>query len=511
LQSDLTGDGWVVLRHDVSSSATPDGIKSLIVADYYSDPAQVKAVLLFGRVPVVMAGSLSYDGHGARPMPADAYYGDMDGNWHLELDPGSRASYMPSDIELMVGRVDFQNMPGVGAPTPWPSETELLRQYLRKDHAYRHKITVVPRRAIMANRIGDYGGLAYAATGYRNFQTFVGPGNVVEAGVADATATQDRWVSMVGNNVYLWSYGCGGGQDVGISELGSHGPYNDVYSTDIVAADAKAVFNMFYGSHMGEWNISDNVMRSALATRTYGLTACLAGSPHWFVHHMALGETIGYGTRLTMNNTSFYQNQYNSGTRAVYISLLGDPTLRLDPVAPPSNFHATAANAIATLLWNASPDSNIVGYHIYRAATPAGPFTRLTSSPVTGTSFVDSTSFSSSTRTYQIRAIALETNPSGSYYDPSQGLFVSLDVSGIPLPVTNRPPVRVTGKVVPRGVQISWNSVPGSNYRVQGMVLVYNNDWVDLSGRLTAFSTNTSFIDSNSVWYASRFYRVLSE
>jgi len=40
-------------------------------------------------------------------MPADGFYGDMDGDWHLERDPINRPSYMPSAIELMVGRVDY--------------------------------------------------------------------------------------------------------------------------------------------------------------------------------------------------------------------------------------------------------------------------------------------------------------------------------------------------------------------------------------------------------------------
>jgi hypothetical protein len=128
LQTDLIGDGWQVLRHDVSSNDTPAYARSLITNDYYADPANLKAVFLFGHVPILQSGNLDYDGHGARPFPADAYYGDMNNDW--PTNPPSSPSYLPSDVKLMIGRVDLADMPGSGA---WPSEVELLRNYLNKD------------------------------------------------------------------------------------------------------------------------------------------------------------------------------------------------------------------------------------------------------------------------------------------------------------------------------------------------------------------------------------------
>src|SRR6185369_9466856 len=38
LQSDLAGDGWRVVRHDVSSNQTPASVRSLIAGDYFADP-----------------------------------------------------------------------------------------------------------------------------------------------------------------------------------------------------------------------------------------------------------------------------------------------------------------------------------------------------------------------------------------------------------------------------------------------------------------------------------------
>ena len=42
--------------------------------------SDVKAVFLIGHVPIPMSGSNSPDGHGKRPMPADLFYGEVDGS-----------------------------------------------------------------------------------------------------------------------------------------------------------------------------------------------------------------------------------------------------------------------------------------------------------------------------------------------------------------------------------------------------------------------------------------------
>ena len=89
--------------------------------------------------------------------PADAYYGDPDGEWPDTLVDSSKASraenknvpgdgkfdptFLPSDVKLEVGRVDLSQMPAFGK-----TETELLRRYLDKDHAFRHRTMEVEKR-----------------------------------------------------------------------------------------------------------------------------------------------------------------------------------------------------------------------------------------------------------------------------------------------------------------------------------------------------------------------------
>lgn len=499
LQSDLVGDGWQVIRHDVSSDDTPAAVRSLIIADYNADSANVQAVFLFGPVPVLQSGFMDYDTHGARPMPADPYYGEMNNDWPTNAE--TSPSYLPSDLKLMVGRVDFANMPGNGAPAAWPNETELLRNYLNKDHNWRFKQISVKRRALMANRFGDLDGEARAATGYRNFEPFVGPGSTLEADISDAAPANNRWISLLSVDSYLWTYGCGGGQDTSISELGLHGEYNDVWSTDIVAQDPKVVFYMLEGSHFGNWDHTDNIMRAVLATPTMGLAVCaIAGHPHWYCHHMGLGETIGYGARVSMNNDTLYRNQTNQFARAVYMELLGDPTLRMDPISPVANVTATPGPGRVALSWTASADAS-AGYHIYRASSPAGPFARINGSLVTTTSFTDA-GLAAGTYTYMIRAIALTTNPSGSYFNPSQGVFATATVNG------SAPPITVSATKVAGGMKLSWNTLSGAVYHVWATTNLSTPAWTDVSGEVSATSSSTSWTDTGTAATPARYYRV---
>jgi len=495
LQSDLAGDGWTVIRHDVATNDTPASVRNLIIADYNADPTKVNTVFLFGHVPVLHSGNLNYDTHLARPMPADAYYGDVNGDW------SSSPNYLPSDVELMVGRVDLFNMPGQYAAVPWPSELDLLRNYLNKNHNYRQKMVSAPARALLGARRGDEGGRAVAATGYRNFEPLLGHDSVVQAAVDDGSPFAQRWGPMLDAQSYLWAYGCGAGSPSGIAALGTNGQYGDLLSIDVVGADAKAVFVMVFGSWFGDWDEPDNFMRAFLATPSLGLTCCLAGEPQWFVHHMGLGETIGYGTRLTMNNSTFYKGQTNSFARAIHISLMGDPALRMYVVAPPQSLNAAAGGNSVALSWESSADA-VLGYHVYRSASPNGPFTRLTGAPVSGNAFTDTTA-SQGNYTYMVRAVSLLTTPSGTFNNASQGAFATASVSA------GAPPIQLSVLHSGNTLTLNWNSQNGVGYRVLAKTNLAQSAWLDVSGSITATGTTSSWPDT-SLTLPQRFYRIQS-
>ncbi len=448
LQQDLAGDGWTVVRRDVGRDDSVASVKAAIKSVYDADPAGVKSVFLFGHIPVPYSGQLNPDGHpdhvGA--WPADAFYGDMDGNWtdssvnytqSLNTDPADAARLsnrpgdgkfdqiqLPSAIELQVGRVDLANLPGRttwGGPATLPSEVELLRNYLTKDHNFRHGITRAPRRAILGDYFGARGGEAFAASGFRSFAPLVGAANIRNLN----TEFNDRkgvWIPELAKADYLLAYACGAGSYATIAGLGNSGLYNDGATSELVSSNVRGVFNLLFGSWLGDWDHEDNILRAPLATST-GLVSVWSGRPHWFLHSLGAGETIGHSARLAMNNNGDYQTQINTAQNRIHIALMGDPTLRLHPVAPVGAVNGSASGNTIALSWGASNDSALLGYHVYRAASAAGPFTRLTASPIAATNFTDSSG--SASATYMVRALKLENTTSGSYENPSQGVFWS--------------------------------------------------------------------------------------
>ena len=465
LQQDLIGDGWTVKRLDVNRTDSVNHVKKLIRAEYDSDPANVKSVFLFGHVPVPYSGNIVPDGHlpdhqGA--WPCDGFYGDMDGIWTDSMvnstsanDARSRnvpgdgkfdQSTFPGSIRLMVGRVDLANMPGRmtwGGPPTFPSELELLRNYLNKNHRFRHKQFELPRRAFLGDYFGIRDGEAFAASGWRNLASFFGPTNLTHL------PNQGTWIPTLNTNACLVAYGCGSGSYTSIGGLGNTGVYRDGITTELVSNDIKTVFALLFGSWLGDWDSEDNLQRAVLALPSYGLACAWSGRPHWFLQHMALGETIGFGARLTQNNTpgGLYQNQVNSCAGQIHIALMGDPTLRLHTLAPPTNLQLATNDAAIDLNWIPSTDA-VLGYHVYRGVSASGPFIRLNSTLLTNTAFSDVEAGASSTATYMVRAVALETSASGTYYNPSQAAFVGSDVDAVtgvetPPAATNSPAVSV--------------------------------------------------------------------
>ncbi|MCI0534754.1 MAG: hypothetical protein L0Z50_05960, partial [Verrucomicrobiales bacterium] len=195
LEDDLLGDGWIVLRHDVARTDSVADVKALIRADYAADPANVKSVFLFGRVPVPYSGNRAPDGHQPDHLgawPADVFYAEMNANWmdtyvnvsganssrnyNIPNDGKYDQSQVPSPIKLQIGRVDLSDLPAFNL-----SEKELLRQYLNKDHNFRHKLLNVDRRGLVVDAFGTFNGEAFASSGWRNFAPLLGADNVTSA------------------------------------------------------------------------------------------------------------------------------------------------------------------------------------------------------------------------------------------------------------------------------------------------------------------------------------------
>ena len=454
LRDDLSADGWSVQQISAPRTGTAITTKALIKAAYDADPTHVKMVYLLGRVPVPYSGFyINPDGHGSRAFPADGYYADMNGTWtdattfsgginsprgdNVAGDGKFDQDYFPSTLELQIGRVDMANL--TEAPCSVTSETSLLRRYLRKAHDFRYKqgaYASIPRRSLIYEGFASWTE-AFAANGWATAYTCVSPSTTAPAAI-DAVPVY-QWFPSATVNSYLTGHINGSG---GVTSFQGGGD-----SFEFGRKPSKVVFPSAFGSFSDDWDYTNSVMRAMLAGNATGdslaLTCYWTGRPHYFTHQLGMGETFGYAIRSSQNANISGGGGYTPGGYSfggVHVGLLGDPALRLHMVEPPRNLLATSAANQVTLSWSASTETGLQGYHVYRAATSAGPFTKLTATPQAGTSYSDSTGSSGQSYAYMVRTLKLDAVPGGSYYNLSHGALATLSVNpatAAPLNPTN--------------------------------------------------------------------------
>lgn len=407
----LRGDGWQPFPYKTGPFTTVQWVKDRIVEAYSADPTNVKAVLLIGEVPIPYSGNAAWDGHtdhnGA--WPADTYYADINGVWtdnsinnstparqankNIPGDGKFDQSTIPSAAELMVGRIDFRRL---NATTFGATPIELTKRYLLKNARWRTKQYTVPNKALVDDNFGYFGGEAFAANGFRNAYPLVGDSNVVSGDF------------LTDEGAYLLGYGTGAGSYNSAAGVGN--------STEFALDSFNIVFSNIFGSYHGDWDFENNpLMPSVLATRGAILTCGWAGRPHWFMQGLASGEPIGFCVKETMN--AGFNNQYNFsiGTGGTHVALLGDPTVRANMVAPPVNIVASNTCDKVILNWQPSPDSNVLGYYVYKASGLDGPYNLAAPTLITGTQFTDNAP-PNDTIFYQVRAIAEAHSPGGGIY-----------------------------------------------------------------------------------------------
>lgn len=461
---DLGAEGWTV--HTVVAPAGDysgagnlhQPVRASIQALHATYPGEIKNIVLLGRVPVVRSGLRDLtrpDGHfDSYAEAVDSYYAEMDGNW---TDTGTNAAYNPSKygtqflnvagdgkydaskvtdlgagqkIEFGFGRIDFSENPG--------DELALTRLYLEKLARYRRASPDFQpgRRAVIRKGYDNVD-----ETGWNALSSLVGPGNILAI-----TNTADLPADPAGRL----------DADALFTRENQHGPLLFYFkgSGDLGRRDdgSRAVFWTGMQSHWGFWADSGRGQMTGRLASDDSYTLSFTWSIwalRYLYHRLGLGGDMGDVLRTTINNTSqssglypYFSANMPWGDRngRLWISHMGDPTLRLFPVRPPTHLTtAPSGPGGVALSWTPSSDTGLLGVHLYRAPGPAGPWTRLTAagSPYSGNSYTD-TPPSPGEWTYSVRAVKLETTACGTYLNPSIGATVTVDtaVSVQPLAIT---------------------------------------------------------------------------
>jgi hypothetical protein len=462
-KDDIRGEGWQVVPFKTGPFTTPQWIKNQIVTAYNADPTQVKAILLIGDLPVAYSGNTAWDDaadHGGA-WPSDAYYGDIDGTWtdnsvntttparaanrNIPGDGKFDQSTLPSEVELMVGRLDFSRLT---AGTFGLSPLELLRRYVYKIHAFRTGVLNINTQTLIDHNLSD------ANLPIDNYRTAYAMNG------ATAVLNGD-WMSN--STPYLLGFGSG---------MGTYTSLAGVTSSAQLANDSlHLVYAQVQGAYAGDWDFeTDPLLPALLASRGHTLAATWSGRPISFSHHLAAGSTISYAVQATQNaqfNTAYQESFGESGT---HIALLGDPTLRLQnmPAVPTLTVNSNCDRV--NLHWTASPASDVQGYYIYRGFSLDGPYQRITPNLVNTLSWSDMNPIAD-TLYYQVRAVKFESAPGGGvYYNASTGIIRStIFVAGTPPSVIglggvltcNQPTLTLGANFQPFNANFVWFSPSG--------------------------------------------------
>jgi len=427
---DLAADGWKVFTTSVKRTDSVQTVrKEIRRMDALS--GGLRSLVILGHVPVPYSGNFGQDAYYTVPpdghapdhngaWPTDAYYTIDSEDWtdnetnttgitraenkNLPGDSKWDNIDLPGTVKYYSGRIDLFNMPKFGK-----SEVTLIKNYLKKNHEFRFKMTNTVEKAVIDENFGASIG-AFTSTGWRNFSAMFGPKNIIEG---------DYFTNCRKQNL-LFGFGSG---------PGSYASCGGVGTTDSFVLGKPAVFNMLFGSYFGDWDVANSFLRAPLAAPENGLTNAWSGRPYWQNHPLAIGEPIGYCTMISQNNPGKGQVLYANNVfgNTIPIGLMGDPTLRLHMIAPPANVNAVAAsgNTKVNLTWTASVDPEVIGYYIYRSANPLSNNFPINKTPITGTNYTDNTPYQG-TNHYFVKAVKLTKSASGSYFNLSHGIATSI-------------------------------------------------------------------------------------
>ena len=410
-EEDVEFSGWIVERYSVGFATTVLEMKQEINRRVALWPSGVEgSVFFFGHLPIAYAGNIYPDGHADHrgAWPADGYFTDISGVWtdsvinniaatrtenqNVSGDGKYDQNALPATSQLMSGRVDLSRLPSFSL-----SETELLRRYLNKNHAFRTGALTVNRRGVADDNFASTLPEAPAASSRFGMAAALG---------VNATTNEEFVAGSVAQSALMGvAFGLGG--------------YNSISgacsTADCVATPPQVMFSLVFGSYFGDYDTPDNVMRALLAADGCSLAAAWTGRPQWQLHHLAMGYPLGYAARLTQRCSNL--QPYNMGlfAKSPHLALLGDPTLVLFP----AKTVATASVQNGSVTWSSSVDPLRLGFHVYRRNSFDGVWERKTAALVSSNQWSDPapTGFDS----YLVKAVRLEKSASGTFINSSQG------------------------------------------------------------------------------------------
>jgi MYXO-CTERM domain-containing protein len=413
---DLRDDGFEVVEQSVPRAETPPQVKARIIAVAAAATGRPVQVMLLGAIPRAFSGLQNPDGHGDHygAWPADPYYADLAGLTFTDTSRGGVGAFFndagdgkfdqsyTSAVEVAVGRVDFEGLPVFGAD----AGTGLLGRYLDKVHRFRTGAAPLPRRALVRPGFGYFSGEAFGRAAYRDGTAILG--------IEPENAPFFPTLEQDGGVLLAWGDGAGG-------PTSASGVTN---SAELATRVPQTRLMALFGSYFGDWSYSNALMRAALGSGEVVASFWYARPS---VQVYGLGALESFGQSYARDTSFAYRSM------PVYQALLGDPTLRLFYPTQLTSLASQPGTTGVQLSWPPYPSRDLLGYHVYRRSMASGVAGRLTATPVSTETFLDTTALPSTTYEWRVVAVVRETTGSGTFWNHSLGArSVATTLAGMP-------------------------------------------------------------------------------
>ncbi len=320
LTSNLQAEGYAVLSYQIAGG-TPETLRTFLQNLYNTE--NIEGALLVGDLPIAWFEIANdFNTYGYADFPIDLFYMDLNGTWLDTMNTGN------GKYDGHIGDVNPEIYVGRLITTGLGTDTLLLKNYFKKDNAYRFDTLLLNQRALVF--VDDDWIPNASVWAYNVSILYPDTMNYFDAETTRASVyrtkldTVQAWVSVF---VHSWS---GGHQFF----YNSGSSFDYYYSSEYNSQDPPANFYNFFACSFGRYTNNGYGGGRAIFNPSYGLASISStktGSMlefYYFYVYLAMEKTLGeaykeWFTFITSNGVTFDELCWHYG-----MTLLGDPWLK---------------------------------------------------------------------------------------------------------------------------------------------------------------------------------------
>ncbi|MEO0212208.1 MAG: C25 family cysteine peptidase, partial [candidate division WOR-3 bacterium] len=313
-REDLDDDGYQGVVFRVDAGATPESVRNLLMNLYQS--IGIEGAILVGKIPWAWFHTWYFGTYAC-----DLFYMDLNGTW-LNSDGDSAYDFHidPDGPEIWVGRLACWSLTFGGV-----REVDLLREYFRRNHAYRKKLTNPIQRSLLYSdeEFGLYASILREQTRELVWNLdFRCDTNTNADDYANTIAQEYECAMVIAHSTYRDH----------IFDLDTYW-MTHFWNYQIPQVDPQIFFYYFFACDVGDYTVNNGDYMAGwyvFNPEGQGLAATASAAPGSPLYFSVFQDTLAaYGNLGEAFKKYMAEVGYKDPENFYQTVLLGDPTLRL--------------------------------------------------------------------------------------------------------------------------------------------------------------------------------------